>query len=187
MKSFRNYIVLSLLFFQLPAFGQGNILEEILLVTNKGQFLTGENIYFQGFVTSSKTGKLSDLSSILYIELLDENQNPVYQTKLTLEQGLIVGDLFISTLIKSGKYDLIAYTRWMKNRKDFYRVPITIYNPFEIYTPPIITTSQMKFYPEGGKLVMDVGNKVVVRYSDFQEQGVSFKGKIVDDLFSLDL
>ena len=111
MRSFRNYIVLSVLFFQLPAFGQGNIQEEVLLVTNKDQFLTGENIYFQGFVTSSKTGKLSGLSSLLYIELFDENQNPIYQTKLTLEQGLIV-----------------------------------------------------------------------VRYSDFQEQGISFKGKLVDDL-----
>ena len=182
MRSFRNYIALSLLFFQLPAFGQGNIQEEVFLVTNKNQFLTGENIYFQGFVTSSKTGKLSGLSSLLYIELLDENQNPIYQTKLTLEQGLIVGDLFISTLIKSGNYDLIAYTRWMKNRKDFCRVPISIYNPFEIYTPPIITNLQMRFYAEGGKLVMGVSNKVVVRYSDHQEQGVSFKGKLMDDL-----
>jgi hypothetical protein len=182
MRSFRNYIVLSVLFFQLPAFGQGNIQEEVLLVTNKDQFLTGENIYFQGFVTSSKTGKLSGLSSLLYIELLDENQNPIYQTKLTLEQGLIVGDLFISTLIKSGNYDLIAYSRWMKNRKDFYRVPITIYNPFEIYTPPISKSPQMRFYPEGGKLVRGASNKVVVRYSDFQEQGISFKGKLVDDL-----
>ena len=84
MRSFRNYIVLSLLFFQLFAFGQGNIHEEVLLVTNKNQFLTGENIYFQGFITSSKTGKLSSLSSLLYIELLDENQNPIYQTKMSL-------------------------------------------------------------------------------------------------------
>ncbi|MAJ52246.1 MAG: hypothetical protein CMB82_11640 [Flammeovirgaceae bacterium] len=182
MSSFRNYIVLLLFLFQLSTLGQGNIYEEVLLVTNKSQFLAGENIYFQGFVTSSKTGKLSDLSSLLYIELLDENQNPIYQTKLTLEQGLILGDLFISTLIKSGNYDLIAYTRWMKNRKDFHRVPISIYNPFENYTPPIITNSQMRFYAEGGKLVMGVSNKVVVRYSDYQEQGVSFKGKLVDDL-----
>ena len=56
MRSFRNYIVLSVLFFQLPAFGQGNIQEEVL-ITNKNQFLTGENIYFQGFITSSKNRK----------------------------------------------------------------------------------------------------------------------------------
>ena len=105
----KNYllIVLSLLFFQLFAFGQGNIHEEVLLVTNKNQFLTGENIYFQGFVTSSKTGKRSSLSSLIYIELLDENQNPIYQTKIALDRGLIAGNLFISTLIKSGNYDLV--------------------------------------------------------------------------------
>jgi len=50
MRTFRNYIVLSLLFFQLFAFGQGNIHEEVLLVTNKNQFLTGRIYIFKGLL-----------------------------------------------------------------------------------------------------------------------------------------
>ena len=46
MRTFRNYIVLSLLFFQLFAFGQGNIHEEVLLGNEqKSIFDWGEYIF----------------------------------------------------------------------------------------------------------------------------------------------
>ena len=180
MNRLRYLTLCSLILFHFAGNGQDNIHEEVFLQISSDRFVSGERILFHALVRSKSSGKLSELSSILYVELLDDQKIPVFQTKIKLEKGQGTGDFFISSLIESGNYQLIGYTRWMKNFGDYYRIPITIYNPFEEYmvTPPVAPI--MKYYPESGNLVAGFKNKVLLRYANGIEKGIDFKGRIVD-------
>ena len=180
MNVLRYLTLCSLILFHFAGNGQENIHEEVFLQISSDRFVSGEHILFHAFVRSKFSGKLSELSSILYIELLDNEQKPVVQTKIRLEKGQGSGDYFISSLIESGNYQLIGYTRWMKNFGDYYRIPITIYNPFEEYIITSPGEPKMQFYPESGNLVAGFKNKVLLRYANEQGVGIDFKGRIVD-------
>ena len=68
----------------------------------------------------------------------------------------------------------------MKNFGDYYRIPITIYNPFEEYMVTPAGAPKMEFYPESGNLVAGFKNKVLLRYANEQGVGIDLKGRIVD-------
>ena len=180
MKRLRFLNLCIFIFFHFAGNGQENIHEEVFLQISSDRFVSGERILFHALVRSKSSGKLSELSSILYIELLDNEQKPVFQTKIKLEKGQGTGDYFISSLIESGNYQLIGYTRWMKNFGDYYRIPITIYNPFEEYVVTSPSELKIEIYPESGNLVAGFKNKVLLRYANEQGVGIDFKGKIVD-------
>ena len=178
-----KYSFISLLIVvHLSANAQENIYEEVLLQTSGDRFVSGDRILFHALVRSKATGKLSNLSSILYVELLDDAQKPILQSKVKIENGQGAGDFFITSLIESGSYQLVAYTGWMKNFGDYYHVPISIYNPFEEYTSTPLEDAKMNFHPESCSLVAGVKNKVVVRYTNHLLEGIDFKAKIVDDV-----
>jgi hypothetical protein len=180
MNRLRYLTLCSLMLFHFAGNGQGNIHEEVFLQISSDRFVSGEHILFHALVRSKSSGKLSELSSILYIELLDNEQKPVFQTKIRLEKGQGSGDYFISSLIESGNYQLIGYTRWMKNFGDYYRIPITIYNPFEEYIITSPGEPKIEFYPESRNLVAGFKNKVLLRYANEQGVGIDLKGRIVD-------
>ncbi len=161
--------------------GGSNIKEEVYLHLNSSALITGETLLFSADVVSAQTNKHSNLSTLLYVEIIDKDLKPIYQAKIRLSEGKGHGDFFIPSLIPTGSYQLIAYTRWMKNFNQFYHHPIQIVNPFEVYTPnPENSELSVKFYPEGGNLVEGVKNTMAVEVVDFQGNGVEFKGRIVD-------
>ena len=159
-----------------------NVREEVYLHVNTPFLLTGETLYFSTFVNSESTGRPSPLSSILYVELVGENGKAVFQQKIGLDQGRGQGEYFVSSLVATGRYQLIAYTRWMKNFHNYFQMPVTIVNPFEEYQEPKRKTGVrpvVSFYPEGGALVAGQENVVVFRVTDAQGLPIESRGKIV--------
>ncbi|MEQ8469656.1 MAG: hypothetical protein RIC35_00645 [Marinoscillum sp.] len=156
-----------------------NVREEVYLQVNSDNFITGETLYFSAFVTSSATSRLSDLSSIVYVELVGEDR-VVFQQKIQLKNGRGYGEFFMPSLVSTGTYHLIAYTRWMKNFESLFRRKITVINPFEEYEKPA-QGSQLNavFYPESGGLVVGRENNMVFRFAKGL-QGVMLKGKVVN-------
>ncbi|TDQ27750.1 hypothetical protein [Tenacibaculum caenipelagi] len=105
--------------------------EQIFVHYNTNLILSGENLMFKIYNLNKNTLIPSNLSKIAYLELVDTNKNPVIKRKIALEKGEGYGDIFISSDIKSGKYKLIAYTKWMKNNNSYFEDDILIINPFE--------------------------------------------------------
>lgn len=158
-----------------------NIREQVDLHLNTRSLLTGESLYFSAFVTSAATGQPSPLSGILYVELAGKN-GMVFQKKILLKEGRGQGEFFVSSLVPTGRYQLLAYTRWMKNFNDYFQAPITIINPFEAYEKPVEANPplpEIDFYPEGGSLVAGKQNVIVFRISDPSGEQLSWKGRIV--------
>jgi hypothetical protein len=107
-----------------------NFQEEVYVNVSKTNVLVGERLYFSAFVYSNTSKKLSKLSSILYMELIDEHGKSVHQTKIGLRNGRGSGSIYIDSELVSSTYRLVAYTRWMKNYHSYFEQKILILHPF---------------------------------------------------------
>lgn len=174
-------LVLILCSFNLMA--QPNVKEEVYLQLSSTDLIVGETLKFSAFTRSQYSGNLSNLSKVLYVELLDENNEPVYQTKLIQNNGRSAGSFFISTNLSTGNYHLIAYTRWMKNFKEYFYQRIEIVNPYRSWNFQKGQSNDLKieFYPEGGTLIDGFQNNVVMHATNLYLKGVPVIGKIVSN------
>ncbi|NQZ77028.1 MAG: hypothetical protein HRT61_13135 [Ekhidna sp.] len=124
--------ILPLLFLLKLSFliGQEKVPENVFLHLPTTNVLTGELIHFSAFSYHDRTGKLMDISSLLYIELVDENGESRLQSKVELISGRGQGEMFIPIDIETGIYRLTAYTRWMKNTGRYFNQPVVVINPY---------------------------------------------------------
>ncbi|SHJ60436.1 hypothetical protein SAMN04488028_101644 [Reichenbachiella agariperforans] len=151
MKRILTYLLL--LCISLTGYAQQNIEEQVYLHLNATDLIVGEALYFSSYTTSQVTGQLSGLSSLLYVELLDEEGNPVHQTKIAQKQGRGAGKIFLSTDLVTGRYQLVAYTRWMRNFNSYYSQSVTIVNPYKTYQNGVYEEEviyDVNFEVEGG-------------------------------------
>lgn len=123
------YLGLSFLYFTVNA-QNADFQEEVYVSVHSTNVLVGERLYFSAFVYSNTTKELSNLSSILYVELVDEQGKSVYQTKIGLRQGRGSGSIYINPDWLSSSYRLVAYTRWMKNYLSYWEQKILVFNPY---------------------------------------------------------
>jgi hypothetical protein len=105
--------------------------EKLLLTTSKQWYYPGERVWFVVNTFDACRNRLAQLSGIAYVELVDADAQPVYRSKVIVENAEAKGSVFIVDNITSGTYTLVAYTNWMKNFGPdvFVRKPIQIVNP----------------------------------------------------------
>ncbi|WP_405607445.1 hypothetical protein [Polaribacter sp. Asnod1-A03] len=106
--------------------------ENIFIHYNTSFLLSGEQLLYKVYCLNSKTNKLTNLSKVVYVELIDDNYKVHFKHKILLKSGLGQGDFFIPTSIKSGNYKIVAYTKWMINggENNFFQGDVAILNPF---------------------------------------------------------
>lgn len=178
----KNNLVIFLLYFVTTvASAQHNVREQVYSHLSSHDLIVGETLYFNNYVYSEQNGRLSSLSRLLYVELIDQSGKAVYQTKLTLDGGVGAGKLYLSTDLPTGNYHFIAYTRWMKNFEAYFRQSIVVVNPYESQKFQTKNKSELKvkFAAEGGNLLANRKNKIVLRITDAYGKGIATTGKIV--------
>lgn len=95
--------------------------EKVHLQLDKPYYAIGDNIWFKAYVKDSRTGALTTLSKILYVELIDEQDSLRKQLKLPMELGLSWSDISLSDTLPEGNYRIRAYTQLMRNAgSDFF-------------------------------------------------------------------
>lgn len=95
--------------------------EKIYLQLDKPYYAIGEDIWFKAYVTDSRNNKLTTLSNILYVELIDEKDAITKQLKLPMVSGISWGDFKLTDTLSEGSYRIRAYTQYMRNAgPDFF-------------------------------------------------------------------
>jgi hypothetical protein len=154
--------------------------ESIQLHVNSSFLEVGESLLFKIYCLNAATNKTSNLSSIAYVELIDEKTLPVLQTKIALKDGFGFGDFFLPSSLSTGNYTLIAYTNWMRNlsQEGFFRTQLSIINPFK---KPLSNKQGplIEFFPEGGKIISGVNNTIGFRLKETKRK--QLRGQIVDE------
>lgn len=107
--------------------------EKIYLHLDKPYYVAGEDIWFKAYVVNTKTGQLSTISGLLYVELIDQQGSTTQQLKLPVKNGITWGDFKLPYSLREGSYKIRSYTQWMRNAGEdfFFNQRIEIINPQE--------------------------------------------------------
>jgi len=164
---------------------QSALQEKVFVHTDKSTYLPGELIWFKIYCVDGSDHKPLNLSKVVYVEVLDNSQNPIVQAKISVKNGIGNGSVYVPVTINNGNYKLRAYTNWMKNfSPDYYfEKNITLLNPLKSPDNIVKETANsydIQFFPEGGNLVSGIASKVAFKAVGKNGQGVAFTGVVVD-------
>ena len=128
-------------------FGTGLPQEKVYLHIDNTCYFMGDTIWYKAYVTRSDKGWLTDLSKIMYVELLTPDGYLVERQQLKMEDGTAHGAFTLTDSLYAGYYELRAYTRWMLN---FGRYE----HPHSKYTEDMFYNEQMArdFFRDHDKL-----------------------------------
>ncbi|MGD0341105.1 MAG: hypothetical protein ABSA76_05295 [Bacteroidales bacterium] len=106
--------------------------EEIYIHSDRDEYISGENLWFNIYLIDRQSFKPSSGSKIAYFELLNPENRPIVQKRILLEGGFGPGQIVLPDTLSSGIYTIRAYTNWMKNflPVNCFTKDIHIYNAF---------------------------------------------------------
>ena len=164
---------------------QTTLLEKVFVHTDKTVYVPGEIVWFKVYCVDGNNHKPLNLSKVVYVDVLDDMQNPIAQVKVAMKNGFGDGSVYVPVTAANGTYKLRAYTSWMKNfSPDFYfEKAITLTNHPLKSPDPLKETAlkyDVQFFPEGGNLVSGLESKVAFKITAPDGKGVSAKGVIVN-------
>lgn len=104
--------------------------EKVHIHMDKPYYAIGDNIWFKAYVVNAEKNHLSNLSKILYVDLINDKDSIKQSLRLPLTAGLAWGDFQLSDTLREGNYRIRAYTTWMRNFGEdyFFDKTITIGN-----------------------------------------------------------
>jgi hypothetical protein len=105
--------------------------EKIFIHLNANFLLTGETLLYKLSCLDKLSNKYSQLSKIVYVEIINDKKERVELQKINLINGKAQGDFFIRNSLNSGNYKVISYTKWMKNKNLFTATDLYVVNPFQ--------------------------------------------------------
>ena len=174
--------------------------EKVYLHFDNTGYFQGETIWFKAYIVSAENLHLSELSKILYVELLTQEGECVETLKLKIENGQCHGDFKLDTQYRSGFYEIRAYTRAMLNFGDdvifsrvfpIYKEPKEDGNYKKDMSEPYSRSLENKrtkqdrrqtvnvdFYPEGGNLIRGLINRVAFRVTGKNGENLDVQGKL---------
>jgi hypothetical protein len=163
--------------------------EKIFVHTDKSFYVTNERLWFKVYNVAGLQNEPSILSKVAYLEILNDQNEPIIQTKISLNNGVGDGSILLTSEITSGNYSLRCYTNWMKNfdAELFFSKKIQIINTinneeinpvFEVFH----SKYDVQFFPEGGDLIHNLKSKVAFKITDEFAKGKGGSGAIVNNL-----
>jgi hypothetical protein len=124
--------------------------EKVYLHLDKPYYAIGDNIWFKAYVVDGQTSLPSNMSNILYVELINERDSISKQIKLPMQSGTTWGDFKLSDSLSEGNYRIRAYTQWMRNAGPdfFFDKTIKIGNG---WTNKVFTQADFQYGTENGQ------------------------------------
>jgi hypothetical protein len=159
--------------------------EKLYLHSDRESYMTGEIMWFKIYCTDATLHHPLDLSKVVYVELLDQNNISLLKGKVGISDGSGSGSFYLPASILTGNYRLRAYTKWMKNNSPefFFHKTVTIINPFLDLNAPVektVSSLQVDFFPEGGTLINGVKSKIAFSVKNEDGKGVDCKVAVVN-------
>ncbi len=172
--------------------------QKAYLHTDKSFYNVDERIWYKAYVVDATSHQPDNMSTNLYVDLINPSGKVVQNRLLRLSNGTARGDFSLQDTVPEGRYKLRAYTNWMKNAgNDFlFSKDIYVRNPyFTTYATKNEVRSIKKsyrqtsrkedrfditFHPEGGSLLSGVENIVGYKALNGLGMGVDFQGNLVD-------
>ena len=169
--------------------------EKVYLHLDNNCYYRGEEIWYKAYVVRADDNEFTDLSRLLYVELVSPDGMLVERQTITISvDGDGEGSFYLTDSLYSGFYEIRAYTRWMMNfcvtehpsnwesrrlfynkqmASDFYRLYGTVYSRVvPVYeTPERLGEYSMKYIVERPKTRLDKELKANLIVNFYPEGG----------------
>lgn len=163
-------------------------IEKVHLQLDKPYYVGGDHIWFKAYVLNGYSLEPSKMSSVLYVDLI-HGASIIKSLKLPLDNGVASGDFMLSDSISEGGYRIRAYTRWMRNEgeKFFFDKEVLIGSRRSISDNNKVNTKvnkssivahDIKFFPEGGRLIKGIPTRIAIRALDMSGNGELISGAV---------
>jgi len=157
--------------------------EKIYLHLDKPYYAAGEYMYFRAYLTNGELDQYETGSNIIYVELSDADKRLIRRVLLYSDKKEFDGQIQLPDSLPSANYHLRAYTNWMRNAGEgfFYHRDIYIGNTDSNPNIPKETIDfEVAFFPEGGRLLQGVANKVAFKALGSDGFGKDVSGQLKD-------
>src|SRR5690606_12952827 len=206
------FLIICFKVFCLDVYSQGerrgisnaSIAEKIYLQLDKAIYTTGSTIWFKSIVTSSYNNSLTEVSSVLHVELIGDQKNTIEKKLIKLNKGIGKGYLDLVDTMPAGTYKIRAYTEWNKNfdqdfifekyievfsiydeiskeSKRYYQSTDSIAKPTTVPTTAYNQNIDLQFFPESGEMVNGLPSKVGFKALNAYGKGIAVEGTILDN------
>ena len=124
--------------------------EKVHLHLDKPYYAVGDNIWFKAYIMNAATMTPSDISKILYVELINEKDSVKKRLRLAFNGGFGWGDFKLPDTLREGNYRIRAYTQWMRNAgpEFFYDKTIKVGNS---WSNKVFTNADYTYSKDGAK------------------------------------
>ncbi len=111
---------------KLDAFSRVHPHEKVHVQLDKPYYAIGDDIWFKAYVLDAGTSRLSTLSGVLNVDLIDGQDSLVKSLKLPVSGGVTWGDFQLGDTLAEGNYRVRAYTELMRNAGETFFFDKTI-------------------------------------------------------------
>jgi len=170
---------------------KSNPFEKVYLQFDKPYYGAGDTIWFKAYTVVGAKHRLSAISNVLNVELINYHNTIIKAIKLSLNEGTGYGDFALPDTLAEGNYRIRAYTNWMRNSANeyFFDKTISIINAI---TPNAITHTTYSYKTVNGIEMVDAaitytsqqGNLLIgkeVTYAIGSNLKKSIRGKAITD------
>ncbi|SEW37204.1 hypothetical protein [Chitinophaga arvensicola] len=164
----------------------------VYLKTDKAIYGSGEDLWFSAFVLDAQYFTLSQADKTLYIQLQQkDNDSIVWSEMYPISSGVCAGQVYLSETLPAGEYLLKGYTAhsFLSHQQMFYAAaPVRIVREFAAISrrasPPTLPSPgkepvQFSLFPEGGRLVAGLQNRVAFKAVNNHGDPVAVNGTLL--------
>jgi hypothetical protein len=163
-------------------------IEKVYLQLDRTYYRSGDNVWYKAYLVNALNTELSNNSKSLYVELISPELKILKRNVIRMENGTGFGDFLLKDSLPSGKYQIRAYTNWMRNFGDYFifTKEIEIVNLREknqtnkdSISGEISNNVDLQFFPEGGSLVEGLMSRVGFKATNANGKGCKVAGKLI--------
>lgn len=100
---------------RLTRFGKGIPQEKVFVQMDNTCYFLGDTIWFAAYTRRTDSGLPSNVSRVLYVELLNQDGFLQERQLIEMKNGRGHGNFVLADSLYAGYYELRAYTRWQLN------------------------------------------------------------------------
>jgi TonB-dependent SusC/RagA subfamily outer membrane receptor len=161
--------------------------EKVHLHLDKNIYSAGDTVWFAGYVVNAIKNIPTNISSMLYVELINDKNQISMALQLPIHSGFTDGDLALPDSLTEGTYHLRAYTNLMRNAdySFFFTKDLYLLNggkrTEKAVIKPVAINYDVQFFPESGNLINGLNSTVAFKAVDQTGKGVAVNGYLVDE------
>ncbi|MCP4978706.1 MAG: TonB-dependent receptor plug domain-containing protein [Maribacter sp.] len=158
--------------------------ERIIIHVDKSVITKNSLLFFKAYILTGPNRVRATLSKVLKIELTNKDQQTVASQYHKIEDGISEGALVFPKKMDEGTYTLRAYTRWMQNYGEpfFFTKELQFGSNEKMLIIDKESTEpfSITFHPEGGNLIANFSNRLLMKIDSEVKRIVDVHAKIVD-------